>query len=374
MSIAAWNRNEAQILSVFCISQPQASDRKTMMATNIQISEEYLTPEVEGKILLTSGRASDRNKSYKYLSKHRPLAMISIESSPRVIAKNLWGSANNRKKYGNFPSLRISYMDGLKLLEAGAKKLHVVAHTESEEVKSQNVIAELPGSTKPNEIVIIGGHYDTVLDVSGAGDNAAGTAIAMELARVFKEKGTARTMRFAAWGCEEVGLLGSRAYSTRLREDSEKVKKDDKDAESELDRFALCVNLDVHGAYIGSNSARSLGPPELIASVKLLAKEIGMVVSTNEGAYSSDGTCLSAVGIPSVSFGRGGPTNQFMHSKEDTVRWLKPEAFQIQGNLIEEWLTRYVADAVAFPFERKIPDKFKKEIEAYFKRGGRGLP
>ena len=149
-------------------------------------SEEYLTPEVEGKILLTSGRASDRNKSYKYLSKHRPLAMISIESSPRVIAKNLWGSANNRKKYGNFPSLRISYMDGLKLLEAGAKKLHVVAHTESEEVKSQNVIAELPGSTKPNEIVIIGGHYDTVLDVSGAGDNAAGTAIAMEIASVFK--------------------------------------------------------------------------------------------------------------------------------------------------------------------------------------------
>ena len=63
-----------------------------------------------------------------------------------------------------------------------------------------------------------------------------------------------------------------------------------------------------------------------------------------------------------------------MHSTEDSIRWLKPEAFQIQGNIIEEWLTRYVAKAVAFPFERKIPDKFKKDIENYFKRSGRGLP
>jgi len=337
-------------------------------------SEEYLTDEVKGKILITSGRSKDRKKAYKFLSKYPPLAMITIETSPRVLAKNLWGSAMNREKYGNLPALRIAYMDGLKLLESGAKKLHVIAHTESKKVKSQNVIAELPGSSKPEEIIIVGGHYDSVLETEGAGDNAAGTAIAMELARVYKERGTKRTIRFAAWGCEEMGLLGSRAYATRLREDSEKVKKDDKEAESELDNVRLCINLDVHGAFIGSNGARAMGPPSLITSVSLLANEIGMVVTPNEGVYSSDGTSISAIGVPSVSFGRGGPTNQFMHSIEDSMRWLKPEALQIQGNFIETWMTRYVADAVVFPFERKIPDKFKKEIEKYFKRSGRGLP
>ena len=337
--------------------------------------EEYLTPDIEGKIIMTSGRPTDRKKSYRLLSKYKPLAMIFIESSPRVLAKNLWGSHLVKEKYGELPALRISFMDGRKLVQSGASRVHVVAETVSKTVNSQNVIAEIEGNERPEEIIVVGGHYDTVLEVSGAGDNAGGTAIAMELARVFKEKGTKRTMKFAAWGCEEVGLLGSRDYATKLRKASEEAKKENEDEDqTELDRTVLCLNLDVHGGFLGTNSSRALGPPELKTSVMLLSKETGTVFTVNEGVYSSDGTSLSAVGIPSVSFSRGTPSNTFMHSIEDDISWLNPRALHNQGRFIEEYLTRYVADAAAFPFERKIPEKQKKEIEDYFKRSMRGMP
>lgn len=329
--------------------------------------EEYLTPEVSGKVILT-GRFNRRE--IRLLAKLKPLAVITIEASPRTLPKHLWGMPELREKYGAIPSLRVSYEDGLKLLERGARKVRVVVETEEEKVRSQNVVGELEGSQRPEEIVLVGGHYDTVPEVQGAGDNAGGTALVMELARVFKEKGTRRTMRFIAWGCEEMGLRGSIHYARRLREEAERLRKErpEEEVETELDRIKLTINLDVHGAFLGTNFARVLGPPELTAAVKLLSKEVGVAFEVKEGVYSSDGTSLSSVGVPSVSFGRGGGSNVFMHSVEDTIRWLKPQALQVQGEFVERFLTRYVAQAAAFPFEKKIPEKQRKEIEDYFRK------
>jgi hypothetical protein len=336
--------------------------------------EEYLTPEITGRVILTSGTPRDRKKAYGIISRLKPLALIFIESSPRILAKNLWGSAIVKERFGEFPAVRVTYEEGLKLLERKAKRVRLVAESEEMKVKSSNVIGELEGCERPEEIVLIGGHYDTVLEVPGAEDNAGGTAIVLELARVFKERGTKRTIRFIAWGCEELGLLGSRDYATRLREASEKAKKENEEAETELDMTLLCVNLDVHGAFIGTNSSNVLGPPDLTASVKLLSKETGAVFNVEESVYSSDGTSLSAVGVPSVSFSRRAPTNVLMHSMEDSVRWLSPKTLQAHGEFVELFLNRYVAEAAAFPFERTIPDKQKKDIEEYFKRALRKLP
>jgi aminopeptidase YwaD len=336
--------------------------------------EEYVTEEVEGKIILTGGQPVDRDKSLRLLMKHKPLALIFIESTPKAMAKNLWGSPLSKKKHGNLPTARVTFEDGLKLIQSGAKLLHLVADTEDEIVKSWNVVAELKGSVFPYEIIVVGGHYDTVLEVSGAGDNAGGTAIVMELARIFEKKGSKRTIRFAAWGSEELGLLGSRSYATKLREVSEAAKKENENAVTELDNTLLCINLDVHGGLIGTNSSNVLGPPELTAAVKVLSKELGSGIKVSESVGSTDSTSLSAVGIPSVSLSRMTPTNSLMHSREDTIQWLAPSALQVHGAFLDEFLTRYVAKAVAFPFERTIPEKQKKDIEDYFKKGGRKLP
>lgn len=334
--------------------------------------EEYLTPDISGKIVLTSRFI---RKNMKIISKLKPLGFIIIENYPGVLPKHLWGSAKHAEKYGSFPAVRISHEDGLKLLKTGAEQAHLLVETRLSKANSRNVIGELEGDQRPEEIVVIGGHYDTVLDVRGASDNAAGTAMVMELARVFNEKGSKRTLRFIAWGAEEMGLVGSRHYAQKLRKEAEEKKKDkEEEMETELDRIKLVVNLDVHGALLGTNSAAVLGPPELVASIKLLSKEVGTVFDVSESVYSSDGTSLSSVGVPSVSFSRRAGIDIMMHSTEDVIRYLNPESLQRQGRFVELFLTRYVSEAAAFPFEREIPEKMKKEIEKYYKRALRSPP
>ena len=155
---------------------------------------------------------------------------------------------------------------------------------------------------------------------------------------------------------------------------SEAAKKENENAVTELDNTLFCINLDIHGGLIGTNSSNVLGPPELTAAVKILSKELGSGIKVSESVGSTDSTSLSAIGIPSVSLSRMTPTNSLMHSREDANQWLAPSALQVHGAFLEEFLTRYAAKAIAFPFERTIPDKQKKEIEDYFKKGGRKLP
>ena len=79
---------------------------------------------------------------------------------------------------------------------------------------SVNVVAEIPGATKPGELVMLGGHLDSTAAALGATDNGAGCAVMMEAVRILKALGLplARTVRIALWGGEEQGLLGSKAY------------------------------------------------------------------------------------------------------------------------------------------------------------------
>ncbi|MGD2200725.1 MAG: M20/M25/M40 family metallo-hydrolase [Candidatus Bathyarchaeota archaeon] len=328
-------------------------------------SEEYLTPDISGKIVVTPGF---KTKDLPLISKLSPLGFIRIESYPRVQPKHLWGKKELWEKYGNLPTVRISNEDGVKLVGSGAKKVRLTVESESLKLKSRNVVAKLRGTTKPDEIVVIGGHYDTVPNVRGASDNAGGTALVLELARVFKKKGTKRTLMFIAWGNEEMGLIGSRYYARRLKE------ADEDDGESELKRIKLAINLDVHGSLIGKNAASVLGPPELTTAIKLLSSERGIVYDVKEDVYSSDGTPLSSVGIPSVSFSRRAGSDILMHSVEDTMRWVNPQALQRQGEFIELFLTRFVANAASLPFKREIPEKLQEKIAKYFKERLRTPP
>jgi len=136
--------------------------------------EEFLSEAVTGKIVLTSGQPANRDKAVRYLMKYKPLALILIESTWKGLAKNLWGSSTQRKKYGNLPTIRVSFEDGLKLVQNGAQKVHVVAETEELAVKSQNVIAELRGSTFPEEIVIVGGTTTLFWRSAGRGTTRVG--------------------------------------------------------------------------------------------------------------------------------------------------------------------------------------------------------
>jgi hypothetical protein len=77
-----------------------------------------------------------------------------------------------------------------------------------------NIVGELPGADKADEIVMLGGHFDTWHASTGATDNGVGVAAMMEAMRILKTSGVKlrRTVRIGLWGGEEQGLLGSREY------------------------------------------------------------------------------------------------------------------------------------------------------------------
>jgi hypothetical protein len=84
---------------------------------------------------------------------------------------------------------------------------------------SDNVIAELPGTVDPSVIVIVGGHYDSTSwsgAAPGADDNASGTSGVREIARILSQYEFKYTLRFIAFGAEELGLIGSDAYCDLL--------------------------------------------------------------------------------------------------------------------------------------------------------------
>ncbi len=88
-----------------------------------------------------------------------------------------------------------------------------------------NVIATIPGSLNPNKVYIIGGHSDAVtgsnpmITAPGADDNASGTVAAIEIARVMKKLNyqPETTIKFIAFACEELGLVGSKDYADKAK-------------------------------------------------------------------------------------------------------------------------------------------------------------
>ncbi len=113
-------------------------------------------------------------------------------------------------------------------LEDLGYQVHIQAF-ESEGQTVQNIEVELPGATAPQEIAIVGAHYDSVPDGPGANDNASGIAALLEIARLLAGKTHARTLRLVAFVNEEQPFsgseqMGSRVYAERSRQRNEQIK------------------------------------------------------------------------------------------------------------------------------------------------------
>lgn len=92
----------------------------------------------------------------------------------------------------------------------------------------KNIEAELVGTSKPEEIIIVGAHYDSVIGSPGANDNASGVAAVLEIARLLSKEKLPRTLRMVAFVNEEPPFfqtknMGSRIYAARSRQRGEKI-------------------------------------------------------------------------------------------------------------------------------------------------------
>jgi hypothetical protein len=163
-----------------------------------------------------------------------------------------------------------------------------------------NVIAEIPGSDKASEVVMLGAHFDSWHAGTGATDNAAGTAAMMEAMRILKTTGVPlrRTVRLALWTGEEQGLLGSRAYVNQHFADRETMQL--RPAHATLSAY---FNMDngtgaIRGVYLQGNEAAR---PVLTAWMEPF-RNLGMTTLTIRNTGSTDHVPFDDVGLPGFQF------------------------------------------------------------------------
>ena len=168
------------------------------------------------------------------------------------------------------------------------------------DLNSLNVIAELPGSDKADEIVMIGAHLDSWHSATGATDNGVSSAVMIEAMRILKATGLKprRTIRMGLWTGEEQGLLGSRAYVTQHFAD-----RTDMVLKPEHGKLAAYFNMDngggaFRGVYLQGNEAVA---PILQAWMQPFAN-LGMTALTIRPTGGTDHQSFDAVGLPGFQF------------------------------------------------------------------------
>jgi Zn-dependent M28 family amino/carboxypeptidase len=278
-----------------------------------------------------------------------PLALI--YTSPAPLAPTIYRSIRaeyTEKK--SIPAVSMAHDDVLNVLK-GPRRLKLVTEVESITAKSQNVLGEVPGKLD-GEDILIGGHYDTVRNVIGAHDNAAGTAVVLELARIFAKEKLNRTLRVAAWGSEELGLRGSMNYAEK---------------EENTRDLRFYFNFDVHGILLGGLNSIVLGPDDLKSLLRFTAKELGipLQVTSELPLGGSDHMPLAFYGVPSITLSRRGGAAQIMHTSLEDLRWCGPNAFVPAGKLSQTMLERLL-HAEELPFEKEIPPDIAKALEKRF--------
>jgi hypothetical protein len=165
---------------------------------------------------------------------------------------------------------------------------------------SFNVIAEIPGTDKAAELVMLGAHFDSWQGGTGATDNAAGSAVMMEAMRILKQSGLKlrRTVRMGLWGGEEQGLLGSREYvKAHFADRADMVLK------PEHARLSGYFNVDngtgaIRGVYLQGNEAVT---PIFEAWMKPF-NNLGVSTLTIRDTGGTDHQSFDAVGLPGFQF------------------------------------------------------------------------
>ncbi len=195
-------------------------------------------------------------------------------------------------------------------------ELNVKSHFESpDNGQIFNTVAEIPGTDKKDELVLVGGHLDSWHAGTGATDNATGVAVAMEAVRILEalKLKPRRTIRIALWAGEEEGLFGSRAY---VKEHFGYPEEPKDDTPSYLRQTPLPVVLKPEQAKVsayfnldnGTGKIRGIYAQENASVAPLFQqwgepfRDLGFTSVTMRNTGSTDHISFDAIGIPGFQF------------------------------------------------------------------------
>ncbi len=190
-----------------------------------------------------------------------------------------------------------------RIAERGGRvrvRLNLKAVVSDKDVDSANIVGEIPGGDKKDELVMIGAHFDSWHTGTGATDNGAGSAVMIEVMRILKTLNLKldRTVRIALWGGEEQGLLGSQAYVKQHFGDPKTMKLIPEHA-----RLSGYFNLDngsgkIRGVYLQGNEAMRPLFQQWLAPFR----DLGVTTITIRNTGGTDHLSFNAVGLPGFQF------------------------------------------------------------------------
>ena len=302
---------------VYSPSTPTGGLRAPIVDVGMGTEKEYARKKdlLKGKIVLCSsanpedGRAPHRREKYGWAVDAGAVGFVYTRHLPGGLPET--GSLR-AGRLGEIPAVAVSYETGAALKRSAEKGETVVAldvQNESRPTTAWHVVGEVPGQT--SELIVVGAHYDGHDVSQGASDDATGTCLVLELARLFVPlKGQLRrTIRLMAFACEELGVLGSTEYVKKYR--------------GEMKNIALMINLD--GAVGGGRKGFTYsGLDDVEALLKKIAKETGYALKLSEKVVTaSDNFPFFMEGVPAImmmakendrALGRG-----FTHTAMDTL-------------------------------------------------------
>jgi Zn-dependent M28 family amino/carboxypeptidase len=233
-------------------------------------------------------------------------------------------------------------------------RLDLEAKVSDQDVDGLNLIGEIPGQKKPDEIVMVGAHFDSWHTGTGATDNAAGSAVMMEVMRILKalDLKMDRTVRIGLWSGEEQGLYGSKAYVKAHFADPKTMQ-----TKPEYAKFDAYLNLDngsgkIRGIYLEGNDAARPLFDQLLHPFR----DMGVTTTTLKHTGGTDHLSFDAVGLPGFQFIQdpldyGTVTH---HSDMDTYTHVIPEDL-MQASAVIATLVYDIANRDQFVPRKLVP-------------------
>jgi carboxypeptidase Q len=230
------------------------------------------------------------------------------------------GSVTYAADQPKIPAAAVAAEDASRIvrLTAAGRKVRirlVTSGTIGPEVESANVVAEIRGRERPDEIVLIGAHLDSWDVGTGASDDGAGCIATWEALRLMKALGIRprRTVRLVLWENEEDGLRGANAYAERYR------------AQASNHVLALEADSGVFApasiGFTGTEAAR-----QVMLKVSALLAPLNFPAIVAGGGGADIGPIAAAGNVPQMAY-LGDPTRLFLihHTAADTIERIAPE-------------------------------------------------
>jgi hypothetical protein len=260
---------------------PRADDSQRPL-TNAQIQEQL------NRFLLANGalvRINDAGRDHGQIRAFDNAQRDVTTAPPTVVMRN--------EDYGRLSRL----LADKRQVEL---EFEIVNRSYPEGRTSYNAIAEIPGTDKADEVVMLGAHLDSWHAATGATDNAIGCSVMMEAVRILTAIGAKprRTIRVALWSGEEQGLLGSRAYVREHFGTFEAPKPD-------YGKLSAYFNMDSGtGRIRGLTAFGPAATADVLRQATASLKDIGMLGATttrSRATGGTDSTNFNAAGLPGIN-------------------------------------------------------------------------